>query len=233
MSNSPAGAAPPKRRLLKPVVTGTNSAHFDSSVNDWDGKYHRLIGTATRTISFGYQFVLTDEHIEDLSLLARLVCKKITHFTFNYSDVSYDAKNDAAAVTDKGLVRLSKLLPNLRVLKLQGTRLITDDGLVSALKNFWGLRSLEVTGLTGGCSPISGEAFRVLREHVEYAPALQSLLLVNGESSKDFMKAMREMGRARPQLVVSLVSTSEEKKWGDWELRRISSHFKNGRRQGI
>ncbi|KAF4992799.1 hypothetical protein FGRMN_6901 [Fusarium graminum] len=227
------GAAVPKRRLLKPVVEGTKSPHFVSSVSDWDGKYHRVIGKATRTISFGYQFVLTDEHIEDLSVLGRLVREKITHFTFNYTDVSYDAKNDAAAVTNKGLIRLSQILPNLRVLALRGTRLITDDGLIGALKNFRTMRSFEVTGTTGGCSAVSGQVFHTIREDALFAPALENLLLIDGESSTDFMKAMRAMSRARPYMIVSLIRTSEEKKWGDWEMRKITKRYRNGRYQGI
>jgi hypothetical protein len=49
-----------KKRLLKPVSEGVKEARFKSSVTDWDGKYHNLIGTSTRMIYFGYEFVLAE-----------------------------------------------------------------------------------------------------------------------------------------------------------------------------
>lgn len=48
------------RSGLKPVVKGAKDAYFESSVTDWDGKYHHLIGTSTRDIVFGARFVLTE-----------------------------------------------------------------------------------------------------------------------------------------------------------------------------
>ena len=53
-------AIPPKRRLLKPTCIGQKVAHFESSEQDWEKKYYRLIGTSTKTISFGQSFVLTE-----------------------------------------------------------------------------------------------------------------------------------------------------------------------------
>jgi hypothetical protein len=41
---------------------------------------------------------------------------------------------------------------------------------------------------------------------------------------------MREMSRARPELTISLVSRSEEKNYGDWDLKESSKHFRNGRK---
>ena len=61
------GPDAPKKRLLKPVVKGEKEPRFISSVRDWDGKYHHLIGTPTRKIYFGYQFVLTEYVISSSS----------------------------------------------------------------------------------------------------------------------------------------------------------------------
>ncbi|KAM0213200.1 hypothetical protein ACHAPA_003205 [Fusarium lateritium] len=225
------GAETPKKRLLKPATTGIKAADFRSSERDWDGKYHRLIGTSTRTISFGSEFVLTDEHIEDIAVLARQVREKITQFSFKYTDVSYTAKNNATGVTDKGLIHLAKSLPNLKVLELPGTRLITDDGLTGFFQNCPQMKSLEVTGSSGsGGSSLVGKAFDELRQHPEWVPGLKSLIVVDNEQSKVFMKAMREMSKTRSTLAVSLVSRHESKNYGDWDLEENSKHFKNGRK---
>jgi hypothetical protein len=54
------GTDAPKKRLLKPVVKGVKEACFQSSVTDWDGKYHNIIKTSTKDIYFGFEFVLTE-----------------------------------------------------------------------------------------------------------------------------------------------------------------------------
>ncbi|KIL84857.1 hypothetical protein FAVG1_11727 [Fusarium avenaceum] len=202
-ADAPAPAAePPMRRLLKPVTRGIKDAEFRSSEHDWDNNYHRLIGTTTKTVSFGSQFVLTD----------------------------YDAKNDAKQVTNHGIILLSKSLPNLKVLELPGTKLITDDGLIGLFQNCSQMKNLEVSGGSYSGGPIEGNALDELRAHPEWVPGLKSLKLVDNESNKVFMTAMKEMSKARPALAISLVSRSEEKNYGDWDLEVSSKHFKNGRK---
>lgn len=44
------------------------------------------------------------------------------------------------------------------------------------------------------------------------------------------MNSMRELGKARPAMTIELVSVSEEKKWGDWELVKSWTKYKNGRK---
>jgi hypothetical protein len=92
------------------------------------------------------------------------------------------------------------------------------------------MRSLEVTGASGGRGRIEGKALDELRGHPELVPALKSLILVDNEQNKVFMKAMREMSKARPALTISLVSKSETKNYGDWDLEGGSTHYKNGRK---
>jgi hypothetical protein len=172
----------------------------------------------------------SSEHIEDIAVLARQVREKITKFSFKYKDVSYDAKNDATKVTNDGIILLSKSLPNLKFFELPGTWLITDDGLIGLIQNCSQMRSIEVTGTSGNGGVIEGKALDQLRAHPEWVPGLKSLLLVDNEKSKVFMTAMREMSRARPELTISLVSRSEEKNYGDWDLKESSKHFRNGRK---
>ncbi|KAJ4135115.1 hypothetical protein NW768_004732 [Fusarium equiseti] len=224
------GLETPKKRLLKPVFKGIKAATFDYSDTEWDGLYHRSIGTATRIIYFGHHFVLTDEHIEDIAVLARQVREKITQLSFRYSYVSYEAKNDARAVTNQGAIRLTKVLPNLKVLKLQGTAEITDEGIAAFLKGLPNLQILEVTGTIGMSKMPSGKLFDEFRRHPGWAPDLRSLAIKDNESDKVFMKSMREMSRSRPDLAISLVNKSEEKRWGDWKLTSTSKDFQKGRK---
>lgn len=162
-------------------------------------------------------------------MLTRRVREKITHFTFKYTDVSYDAKNDAKQVTNHGVILLSKSLPNLKVLELPGTTLITDEAVIALIQNCPQMKSIEVAGSRYG-GLVEGKALDELREHPEFVPGLKSLILENNEGSKVFMKALREMSKARPALEISLVSRTQTKSYGDWCLEENATHYKNGRK---
>jgi hypothetical protein len=127
--------------------------------------------------------------------LARQVRDKITEFTFKYTDISYTAKNDATAVTNQGALRLSEALPNLKIVKLPATREITDEGIAAFLKNLPKLKSLEVSGASGGSGDVTGKVFDELLEHAEWAPGLKNLFVLDREQNKDFMKSMRAMSK--------------------------------------
>lgn len=51
-----------------------------------------------------------------------------------------------------------------------------------------------------------------------------------GELGTD-MKTMRAVTKQRDKLLVQLVSVSERKKWGDWELEVHSENYRKGRIQ--
>lgn len=46
--------------LKPPAPKGAKDVYFESSERDWDGKYQKVIGTGTRNIRFGFQFILTE-----------------------------------------------------------------------------------------------------------------------------------------------------------------------------
>lgn len=220
----------PEESWLKSIPKGAAHALFRSSERDWASKYEKEIGTATRRITFGSEFVLTDDHIDDIIALGSPICKKIWYFTFAFEDVSYGAKNDAKALTNDAVVRLSKSCPSLKTVQLQGTAHVTDDGLLGLFQNCPNLTSVEVTYVTrnhtGG---LTGRALDELREHPEWAPKLKKLILGESEHNKVFMKAMRALTRERTGLTVTLVSRSERKRWGDWELEETRESYKKGR----
>ncbi|KAF4448627.1 hypothetical protein FALBO_16775 [Fusarium albosuccineum] len=223
--------AAPKRRLLKPVVKGVSEAYFRSSVRDWDGQFHRLIGSSTRKVTLGAEFVLTDDHIDDILTLGPVVRKKLTHFIFEYRDVSYDAKNGAGDLTNEAVVRLSNACPSLKVIQLQDAYKLNDDGVIALLKNCPNLVSLEVSPGSSGGVKVSERLFNELRENPEWAPKLKKLIVRNNSEDKTYMKAMRAMTRERQTLTVTLLSRSEYKKWGDWELDETAFDYKKGRVQ--
>ncbi|EWZ99771.1 hypothetical protein FOWG_00170 [Fusarium oxysporum f. sp. lycopersici MN25] len=227
------GTNAPKKRPLKPVVKGAKDAYFESSVTDWDGKYHHLIGTSTRDIVFGARFVLTDDHIDDILVMARPVREKIWRFDFKFIDVSYDAKNGARDVTDEAVVRLAKGLPSLRTVLLPSANRVNDKGFLALVSHCPDLRLPELTAAsTGslGSTKLSPKALQELCAHPEWAPGLKQLVITTDEENKEFMKAMHALGKQREKLVTTLLSRSEEKKWGDWEISTISNHYMKGRK---
>ncbi|KAF9784131.1 hypothetical protein IL306_008457 [Fusarium sp. DS 682] len=226
------GTDAPKKRLLKPVVKGIKQAHFKSSVTDWDGLYHHAIGTSTRDISFGYRFVLTDDHIDDILVMPRQVREKIWRFDFNFGDVSYDAKNGARDLTNEAVVRLAKSLPNLRIVSLPGADKVGDQGFLAFVSNCRDLRQLEITAAStrsSGTVKITANALDELSAHPEWAPGLKQILIANNEQNKEFMKSMRALGKQRDKLVITLLDRYEYKKWGDWEISATPRHFLKGR----
>lgn len=50
----------PKTMWLKPIPKGDKEAFFKSSERDWDDKYEARIGTQTKIIKFGSEFILTE-----------------------------------------------------------------------------------------------------------------------------------------------------------------------------
>ncbi|KAF5611719.1 uncharacterized protein FSUBG_2156 [Fusarium subglutinans] len=227
------GTDAPKKRLLKPVVKGVKDARFNSSVTDWDGKYHNLIGTSTRMIYFGYTFVLTDDHIDDILVLSRQVREKIWQFIFDFSDVSYTAKNGARDLTNEAVIRLAKGLPNLRTVSLPSANQVGDAGFLGLISNCPDLRLLEITPSSTNSytlTKITAKAFDEICEHPEWAPGLKQIVITNDENNKEFMKSMRAMSKQREKMVVTLLGRDEEKKWGDWEITTSPEHFMKGRK---
>lgn len=163
-------------------------------------------------------------------VLAVQVRKKIANFIFKYSDVSYDAKNDAKGLTNAGVIRLAEGLPNLKQVMLPSASNVTDDGLIGLLKNCPKLTTVEVSGHSGYHATFSDKAMTKLQENPHWAPKLKSLIIGETDSNKEFMKAMRACTKERDKLVVTLITRSEVKKWGDWELESIAHDYKKGRK---
>ncbi|KAM0814518.1 putative F-box domain-containing protein [Seiridium cardinale] len=188
----------------KPVGRGTPHAEFRSEKLNWDGKYWKVIGTTTKVISFSSGLKLTD-------------------------DVDYNAHNDATGVTNAGVSALAKACPRLSKIQLQGTRDLGDPALRAIFRWCQNLTSLEISGTSGSQPMFSDAALNALREAPAALPRLKTLRLTE-TTDRAFMKAMRDLGKARPKLTIDLVSTSEYKKWDSWYLRVSRDTYKKGRK---
>ncbi|TVY72068.1 hypothetical protein Focb16_v011561 [Fusarium oxysporum f. sp. cubense] len=214
------GTDAPKKRLLKPVVKDAKDAYFESSVTNWMAN-----------------IIISSENLPETSSLALdsslLMREKIWRFDFKFIDVSYDAKNGARDVTDEAVVRLAKGLPGLRTVLLPSANRVNDKGFLALVSHCPDLRLLELTAAsTGsfGSTKLSPKALEELCAHPKWAPGLRQLVITTDEENKEFMKAMRALGKQREKLVITLLSRSEEKKWGDWEISTISNHYMKGRK---
>lgn len=166
-------------------------------------------------------------------VLSRQVREKIWQFIFNFSDVSYTAKNGARDLTNEAVIRLAKGLPNLRTVSLPSANKVGDAGFLSLISNCQDLRLLEITPCSTsscGLAKITAKAFDEFCEHPEWAPGLKQIIITNDEQNKEFMKSMRALSKQREKLVVTLLGRSEEKKWGDFEITTTPEHFMKGRK---
>ncbi|KAJ4182385.1 hypothetical protein NW755_010433 [Fusarium falciforme] len=216
-------------------MRGDKEACFKSSERDWDDKYEAKIGTATKIIKFGSEFILKSEspsfrHVDDILALGPGVCGILWRFIFEYKDVRYDAKN-SAKLTTQAVVRLAKACPKLWRIELQAATEVGEDALLALFENCPALTYLELSGISLG-NDITGTSPDALRENPEWAPKLKTLILGEKDDKKEFMKAMRALGKEIRAMTVTLVSRHEEKKWGDWELVTTKQSYKKGRKHG-
>lgn len=131
----------------------------------------------------------------------------------------------ARSLTDTALSRLARRCPKLKKLILPGTHSLSDTSLFTLLSSCPDMTHLEITGST-----MTHNAFATLQAHPTWAPKLKKLRLADHSGNAKFIKAMRELGRERPDLTIELVSTSQVKKWGDWELEVSCTTYKKGRK---
>ncbi|KAK4118020.1 hypothetical protein N657DRAFT_629069 [Parathielavia appendiculata] len=215
------------------VPKGEKEVHFVSD-REWEEGWQKKLGTVTKKLTFGYNFILTDQHIEQLASLGPSICRNLTHFEFSYSDVSYTAHN-ANKLTDDAAARLARMCPSLRVVQLQGADAdrLTDATVTAFLANCPNLTSIEITG-ERAAGAIKEAFFDALREHPNWAPKLKTLRIPGCGSLAHqgrWMKAMRALSRERETLVIELVSVSQVKKWGDWELETFQDKYRKGKVQ--
>ncbi|KAL1871760.1 hypothetical protein Plec18167_006910 [Paecilomyces lecythidis] len=223
------------QKTSMPTNKGQKEVTFQNN-EEWESNHEKLLGYQTKKVVFGSNFVLKDQHINELTLMGPRICKSLTHFEFLFDDVSYDAKNSAEELTDKAIIHLAELCPNLRFVQLQGTSGLQDITLEALFNNCANISHVELTTHSRhGNSRLDGSALDKLREHPHWGTKLKKLRLPSQDTRCDgrdsFTRAVRALTKERNKLLVQLVSVSEVKKWGDWELEVYHTNFRKGRKQ--
>ncbi|CAG9988091.1 unnamed protein product [Clonostachys byssicola] len=213
---------------------GEKEAYFRGN-REWETHHRNWLGKKTKMVRFGSEFVLQDEHINELISLGPHICRNLTHFEFGYSDVNYGAKNSAEELTDEAVIRLVELCPKLRRMQLQGTSGLKDITLEAIFEYCPNISYVEITTASrGGFNGLNGSALDTLREHPDWGTKLKTLRLPKPDSCSGrdpLTRAVRALTKERNKLSVQLVSVSERKKWGDWELEIYHALFRKGRIQ--
>ncbi|KAM7205573.1 hypothetical protein V8F33_000899 [Rhypophila sp. PSN 637] len=228
----PARPPPPPPQVWIPPIDkpgpGIKDADFKET-HHWDSTHRRLIGNTTRHIKFGPGMKLTDTHILTILAFGPRVCKKLLSFTvdFSYTDDSYKDHNAAFGISNSSLVALARACPSLSKVTIQSARNVGDVCLLTFYQHCPRLNFIEIRGYS--CE-FTETAFAALRNNPDWMPKLKKLRLSFSEHDKPVMKAMREVGKLRETLVVTSVSTSEYKKWGDWVTETYEEHWKKGRK---
>ncbi|KAG6050445.1 hypothetical protein E4U39_004094 [Claviceps sp. Clav50 group G5] len=238
------------RKTSTPMNQGLKEAIFGDNLA-WETNHRDWIGSKTKMVTFGSGFVcfpllpqrsgirthsrLRTEHIDELIAAGPKVCGNLTHFTFHFTNVYYDAKNSAEEVTDEALIRLVTLCPKLRSIQLQGTSGLSDITLETIFRCCPNISFVEITTYSrNGNNQVKGSALDKLRENPSWGTKLKKLRLpgaVGYDGRDPFTRAVRALTKERVNLLVQLVDVREIKKWGDWELDYFETKFRKGRKQ--
>ncbi|KAG6047947.1 hypothetical protein E4U17_007321 [Claviceps sp. LM77 group G4] len=221
------------RKTSTPMNQGLKEAIFDHNFA-WETNYRDWIGSKTKMVTFGSGFVLKDEHIDELIAAGPKVCGNLTHFTFHFINVYYDAENSAEEVTNEALIRLITLCPKLRSIQLQGTSGLSDITLETIFRCCPNISFVEITTHSrNGNNQVKGSALDKLRENPSWGTKLKKLRLplVGSDGRDPFTRAVRALTKERVNLLVQLIEVREIKKWGDWELDYFETKFRKGRKQ--
>ncbi|KAF2690398.1 hypothetical protein K458DRAFT_483760 [Lentithecium fluviatile CBS 122367] len=231
-----AGANPPtpppakkKMKMLpKPLPKGEKAAEFQGESN-WCECTQKILeprpersfsgpNLCCKSMSYHLKSIsyLTNiyndqsSHLNDIASLDSRIATKITDLTFQYANVSYNAHNDAQALTDAAVVNFASACPTLKKVELKTTWHLTDASLVAFFESCPTLTYLEITAASRYSLYLTGKAFTTLQSDAGLVLGLKKLR-VHHSSKRGFMKAMRELTKERKMLTFELVSDTEEK----------------------
>ncbi|QLI68895.1 uncharacterized protein G6M90_00g063520 [Metarhizium brunneum] len=205
-SNTP----PPVKKVanafqaLRPDSKGQVEVYFQSDA-EWEKSWQTKLGHRTKKLGFGSSFVLTDRHFEQLISIGTGICRNLTHFEFQYTDVSYGAHN-ANELTPGTTVRLARMYPCQLAFQLSGP----------------------------SANKITQASFDALLAHPNWAPKLKTLCIPppgpDVKREKAWFKSLCAVSKERQMLTIQVTRISEEKKWGDWELTTSATEYRKGKK---
>lgn len=163
--------------------------------------------------------------------MGQSICEKLWEFEFIYTDVSREAHNSAADLTDDAIKLLAQKCPSLRRFTLPGTSALTHEALVALFESCPNLSEVEITSGSSMGRNYTDAIFAVLLERQDLAPKLHKLRVDKSNLSSVDMKAMKAVTKQRKKLLVQLILATEKKQWGDWELELMEDSYQRGRLQ--
>ncbi|KAK1634690.1 hypothetical protein BDP81DRAFT_395966 [Colletotrichum phormii] len=232
LSFNEAPPAPKQTRKPKtaraPRPTGPKGSTSVCFQYDFEWEKHRVewLGHATRAVTFKDK--LTPAHIDTLLSFTE-TCERLTSFSFVYHDVDYDATNSAEELTDDDIIKIARACPKLKGFYLPGASGLTEKAFLALCEHCPDLSTLQISKASRGPGNTGHDiVFEALRNHPEWVPKLKELRIAKMSWTS---KVLRELSKARPKLHIILISTSEVKKWGDWQLETYQSEWWRGKCQ--
>jgi hypothetical protein len=122
--------------------------------------------------------------------------------------------SDAKGLTDEGIATLIGRCPNLRKVSLPGTSELGNASLLSFLTSCPSLKHLEISSGSYGSSNLSPTGFTQIEQNPDWAPNLKKLRLTDPKKTRGCRARLKAMSKTRPELLIDLVHTSEEKHQG-------------------
>ncbi|KAH0425853.1 hypothetical protein CcaCcLH18_10722 [Colletotrichum camelliae] len=195
---------------------------------EWQEKRVEWLGHATREISFWD--VLTPAHIDTLLSFTE-TCERLTKFSFTLHDVDSGTTNSATELTDDDIVKIAQACPKLKTFDLPGARGLTEKSFLALCEHCPDLTHLHISNATrNGWITGHDKVFEALTERPELAPKLKELRIADCSFTK---KVLRVFSKTRPKVHIILMTVSEVKKWGDWEIERYQSEWWRGKCQDM
>lgn len=136
---------------------------------------------------------------------------------------------DAFGLTDTGIRLLAQSCPYLKKVILPGTLHLGDIALISLVSNCPELTYVEISG----AALITSAAFQEFNQHPEWVPKLKTLRLADMAHDRHYMEGMRELGKARPELKIELVSSEKVEEYGWWRLEVDHITYVKGKKQPV
>jgi hypothetical protein len=127
-------------------------------------------------------------------------------------------------MTDGDIKRFVEKYRNLKKVSLPGTSL-GNAALLHFTSHCQDLMHLEVSG-----SGITAEGYHQLAAHPQWAAELKKLRLPNCSHDKKKLQGMREFTRSRPDLPIELVTNTQFREDGWWQMEVYHTTYKNGRK---
>lgn len=146
------------------------------------------------------------------------VCAGLHIFQIKYEDVDSVPQNAAASLTDEGIIRLAKSCPSLNIVRLQGTRGVTDRALTAFIEHCPSICVLEISQLSHYVPSLDGTVFDVLLERPDWALQLSRLRVTDQSNDKIFMVPLRVLSQERKRLAIQLLWACETRSGEEWQI---------------